>query len=175
MKPRRTLVAATLAFGLLGSGSADAVGYRMDGVKRTKASYDGVLTQSVMRVPMSTTGDPMTPERGDCTAQSCDVRDLILTLPKGTTWGKFTATVTVERTVGAALYLYDPKGEIAASDDVLLLGGWSNAGATSYDLIIDVRRMRAGRYVLALVDRAGQGAFQAKVDWVAHPPDRRKS
>lgn len=174
MNVRRIVTVAAVALGLLATGPADAAGtYALDG-KRTKSKvWSGELSQ--VAVPMSATTRLSTdPLIDDCTsASACDVKELRLTLPKNTSQGIFSVQVLVELPLMAAVGLYTPQGEAILVDDGLLLGP-AIGGEYLYEYTLDLSRYRMdpGRYLLAIINRGGQGPYKATLRWTAHPPDR---
>jgi hypothetical protein len=175
VKVRWRLATTTVVFALLAGTHADAAStFSMDGKRTKQKRYSGTLTEFA-QARNGSPDDPVTPTLEDCSATSCDIRELRLMLPKGTTWGRFRATVKLPMQSAATLVLYDTKGKVVTMDDAVTAGGAMNpcCEELSYHLDLSQERLRAGRYTLAIINRAGMGDFKASVDWVAHPPDRR--
>jgi hypothetical protein len=170
---RRVLATTTVLVALLAAAPAQAASYRMDGTRRKSTHYAGILDETSVPFAASN-GDPRTPALADCTERSCDIRELQLTLPRGTSWGRFYASVRVERALGAAIALYDAKGSYVTGTDALDPNAVLNTDGPYYTLTVYRERMRPGRYTFAIVDRGGTGGFEVTAEWVAHPPDRRK-
>lgn len=176
MNVRRIVVAAAVALGLLATTPAGAAGtIALDG-KRTKAkTWSGELSE--VALPMSASTRPsFQPLVEDCTsASTCDVKELRLTLPKNTSKGIFSVQVVVELPLMAAVGLYKPNGETILVDDGLLLGPAYGDEENLYEYTLDLSRYRMdpGRYLLAIINRGGQGPYKATLHWTAHPPDRR--
>ena len=177
----RPLVAAAVALGALGSAGPVAAAppktYRLD-AKRTTQSYEATLSTPVLpRSPWL--ADPSVPDTADCLETSCDIKTLRLVLPKGTSWGQLKVSVMVPATLNAALVVYGQKNATRRYVDEL----WRRRdgeppptfnSAMEYPLEITLPIIPAGTYTVAVVDRAGAGRFRAKVEWTAHPPDRRR-
>lgn len=173
-------LAVAMAFFAVGAASpAEAAPtYRLDGKRYTTQSYKATLSTPFVPLTVNSVEqlDPTVPDTANCayTPGSCDIRTLRLTLPKGTSRGQFRATVVVPSTLNAAVVLYSGKTQI---DEI-----WRRRDTKpppqccrveSYTLEISVARMPAGTYTLAVVDRAGIGEFNATIEWLAHPPDRK--
>lgn len=174
MTVRRLLVATSVAFGVLAAGPANAgQAYSLDGRRTTTKSWKATITET--SVPSMSTGDPLTPQLADCTARSCDVHQLRLTLPKGTTWGRLAARVTAPRGLETVLVLYDAKGEVISSRDGLMAGDFTPGedDPTTYTMELSLNWVTKGTYTLALHNRAGAGEASATVEWVAKRPDRK--
>lgn len=177
--PRTAGIALALCCALV-TPSADAAtgSYALDGKKRTRASYTGTLTTPAFPYRISPT-DPLTPALDDCdSARSCDVRELTLRLPKRTSAGRFRAYARVQSEVHTMLVLYDSTKRALYWDDLTNPNDGDAMPSCctdnlDYELEIYVERLAAGKYTLALVDRAGFGNFQASISWNAHRPDRR--
>jgi hypothetical protein len=156
------------------AGAAEA--YRLDGKRTTVRKYSATLNEASL--PMrSVTGAPTTPSPDDCTPGSCDLRELRLALPRGTSSGVFTAALSVPVTMAAAVVLYDSEGTYVAGADAALLDLTPNCCGDDplrYTLKIAKDRVPAGRYTIAIVNRGGTGKVDATVTWHAHPPDRRR-
>ena len=174
----RPLVAAAVAFGALGSAgpAAAAPTYRLD-AKRSTQAYEATLSTPVLpRSPWLP--DPSVPDTNDCFETSCDIRTLRLVLPKGTSWGQLKVSVLVPATLNAALVVYGHKNATRRYVDEV----WRRRdgepppelnATMEYLLEITLPIIPAGTYTVAVVDRAGAGRFRAKVEWAAHPPDRK--
>lgn len=174
MTVRRLLVATSVAFGVLASVPASAgQTYSLDGRRNTTKHWKAELYET--RIPsVSSTQEPLTPQLSDCTDGSCDVHQLRLTLPKGTTWGRLTATVTAPRGMETVLVLYSAKGDVIASRDGLMAGEFSAGDdPTTYTMELSLNWLTKGTYTLALHNRAGAGEATSKLEWVAKRPDRK--
>lgn len=176
MKIHRLLVATVALVGALAAVPADAAPeYRLDGGKNRSRSYTGTLTSPI--IPVGSIGpEPRYPRLSDCTPTSCDTREILLVLPKNTTWGRFSAKVTAPTELNVALMLFKPDGEMVAHNELWVAPNnaeYSCCQQPVYELSIRKPFLAAGTYVLAVVDRAGVGRFSASVEWVAHPPDRK--
>ena len=172
----RRLLAATLAGVALLSSAADARGVKaLDGVKRTKTTYEGTLTDAA-----AGTGTVMfrAPSVDDCTDQSCDVTQLRLTLPKGSIEGKFTVTVRVPRELNLTVGLYNAKGGEVELADMTSPGSTATSCCdpleTAYHVVLKIFRLPAGKYTLVMYDHGGIGTFRSTVEYTAHPPSRPK-
>lgn len=175
MNVRRVLLAATAAGALLVSTPATAVGtYSLDGKRTTSRSWSGTLSATAVPVAATTRGQT-DPVLEDCTEQSCSVRNLRLTLPKGTTWGEFGVSGLFDATMLGAIVLYDSEGEYVRSADILWCCPWTINAESTYGLKFKINRLRAGHYTLAVVNRGGTGTFKVTVTWKALPPDRKRS
>ncbi|MDQ1710593.1 MAG: hypothetical protein QOE45_43 [Frankiaceae bacterium] len=186
MTPRRALTVMLVALGLVAS-AADASGTRaLDGQKRYRVRYGASLSQpataGVQRAGASTDPSQATmPMVADCSAASCDITDLTLTLPKGSTAGWFQVVVTVPQTLNIAVVLYDAKGRTVQSADIThSCCNWSvdccaSSPGGDYRVPLSVARLAKGRYRLVVFDRGGLGTFQADVEFHALPPDRRRT
>lgn len=171
MSPRSVLIATSVAVALLGAGQAGAATkHNLDGRRSRTTSYAGQLNGPA--VPMSGTmrQQPLEPDIDDCTDQSCDVRELRLTLPRNVSSGRFHATVVVDTALQASLVLYNAKGTVLAQHNAY---DAEQKDDFTYQLDVHVERLPRGQYTLALVDRAGTGNFSATLAWVAHPADLR--
>jgi hypothetical protein len=176
---RRTLAATAVLLGLVAS-SADASGtVALDGKKHTKASYSASLSEPAASTnpdrASAQAGDPTMPSLADCTQSACDITDLRLSVPKGSTAGWFEANVTVDRTMNVTVVLYDAKGRAVEYSDVTrpCCNGTVSTGDSTYVVPLAASRLRAGSYQLVVFDRGGLGSFSAAVEFHAHPPDRK--
>lgn len=175
MNVRRVLLAATAAGALLASTPATAVGtYSLDGKRTTSKSWSGTLDATAIPVTGTTRG-AVDPVLEDCTENSCSVRNLRLSLPKGSTRGEFTVDGVFDSTMAGALVLYDSEGTFVKSADVLLCCPYVQESQNKYSLSFMIKRLPAGRYTFAVVNRGGTGTFKATIKWKALPPDRKRS
>ena len=178
MNVRRTLVATSVLVGLLAS-AADAAGtVTLDGKKRTVARYEGDLEEFAYSTAAASRTDPTVPAREDCTEQSCDIKELRLSVPKGSPSGRFRATLTADRALNAAFYLYGSKGQVLASADTLKEPEASGEiGAEpddlTYTLTLTVARLIPGKYALTAYNRGGSGHYLVEITYYALPPPRR--
>lgn len=172
-------MATSVAVALLVTTPAQAgTTYQLDGRKKRTVNYNGVLSESsLLRMDSVTREEPLTASRTGCTDASCDLRAVSLGVAPGGTAGRLKVSVTFARELEAALLLYDAKGKLLASDDVLnpVPPKQDCCEGLTYRLEVTQERLPRGRYTIAIVDRVGTGTFQATVDWFAHPPDRRSS
>jgi hypothetical protein len=171
---RRVLVAASAVGALLASTPATAVGtYTLDGHRTTSKTWSGVLDAPSVPVTGATrlATDPVLE---DCTAQSCSVRNLRLTLPKGRTKGEFVVSGVFDASMAGALVLYNAKGEYVRSADLVGCCGQFDVEQSTYGLNFKIKMLNAGRYTFAVVNRGGTGTFKATITWTALPPERRK-
>ena len=176
MTVRRLLVATSVAFGMLASAPATAgQAYSLDGRRTTTKQWKATLTDTPVPLYVASNEDPLMPSLADCTAGSCDVHQLRLTLPRGTTWGRLTAKVTAQRGLETVLVLYDAEGAVVGSRDGLMAGEFSPGedDPTSYTMELSLNWLTKGTYTLALHNRAGAGEASASVEWVAKRPDRK--
>lgn len=179
MDVRRALAATSVVAGLLGAAVPAHAGttYTLDGRKTRTVQYQGVLSESSIKIESATREQPLAASRADCSATSCDLRAVNLTVAKGATAGRIKISVDFSRELEAALIVYDAKGAVVASDDVLSPSAGTQQNCcddVTYRLQIARERLPKGRYTIAIVDRVGIGSFAATVDWFAHPPDRRR-
>lgn len=171
----RTALAATSALiGLLASAapSSAANTHTMDGKKRTTATYKATLTEALVPSTPPRSLLSVTPELKDCRPASCDLRDLRLVLPKGTSRGNFTATIVIPRQLVASVVLYNATGDVVAEDDTVSMVACCDFG-THYTFVVPYERLYTGRYTLAVMNRGGSGQFQGTIEWTAQPPDRK--
>lgn len=178
MNIRRLFVATVALVGALATVAAEAApAYRLDGDKRRSRSYSGTLTSPI--IPLGSVGpEPEYPRLSDCTPTSCDTREIELVLPKGTTWGQFRAKVVSPVELNVALMLFRQNGERVAHNEVWVAPDAVDISCCSqpvYELAIEDPWVRAGTYILAVVDRAGAGRFSVTAEWEPHPPDRKTS
>jgi hypothetical protein len=178
----RTALAALAAAGVLATGLSTGAGavssIWLDGSRRHHATYtasvDEVVIGGTVDVGSATVLDP---SKDDCTEQSCDVTRLHLTLPRGSTVGRFTVAVDVPRDLYAVGKLYDARGnEVYAVDPLTSDDFPVNCCATTdtgYRLSFEIPRLAAGDYVFVVFDRGGSGSFTASVDYSARRPERR--
>jgi hypothetical protein len=167
-------VTTAVAVALLAAGGADAATkHSLDGRRTTTAHYKGDLDSPVIPTEAATQPDPTTPALADCTPGACDIRELHLMLPRGSSAGRFHATVVVDSSLEATLVLYNAEGEVLQRHD------WYNSvpnedddGSLKYQLDVHVERLSRGLYTLALIDQAGIGSYDATLAWVAHPRPR---
>ena len=149
----------------------------LDGVRRTHATYKGQVTEtafaaSAERLPLY----PMEPAIEDCTTpESCDITPVRLTLPKGTTAGRFKVTVTMPRELNGAVALFDAEGERVAKADLLENNESICCTVDTWKASFVVTRMPAGHYTLVVFDRGGVGTFSVDLDYKALPPDRQRT
>lgn len=173
MDIRRVLVVASVLLGLVTAmpGNA-ATTHAMDGKKRTKTTFKATLSETSVPLQSSTPSLTLTPALADCRPRTCDVRELRLTLPKGTSWGWFEAVVTAPRELVLSVVLYDAKGKPVAEDNTFDL--ISCCDETSYTMTVKAEQLRGGKYTLAVIDRAGVGDISGTLTWHAYPPDRKR-
>lgn len=169
MSVRRLLVTTSVAFALLAPVAHAAPGFRLDGRRTTSKKW----TATVVQPATPTTSVVLaSPSLDECAEDTCDVRALTLSLPRGTSWGRFTARVTVPLEVQTSIALYDAKGTVVEYAD-FMLGGWQTSPEDgTYDLSISIPRLRRGTYTFATHGRIGSGQVSATVGWIAMPPDR---
>src|SRR5688500_18444740 len=111
------LLAATAAGALLASTPATAVAtYALDGKRTTSRTWSGTLGAPAVPVTGASRG-AMDPVLEDCTEQSCSLRNLRLTLPKGSTRGEFNVAGIFDASMAGAVVLYDSEGTYVASAD----------------------------------------------------------
>lgn len=171
-------MATSVALALLSATPSQAgTTYQLDGRKKRTVSYNGNLMQLAPRFDAVTREEPMAASRSDCTATSCDLRAVSLAVGTGGTAGRLKVSVTFDRELEAALLVYNAKGELVASDDVLTATTPRQNCCEDFGYRLEIARERwpRGRYTIAIVGRVGMGAFHATVDWFAHPPDRHSS
>ncbi|HEX8004561.1 MAG TPA: hypothetical protein VF519_17870 [Mycobacteriales bacterium] len=173
MNLRPIAAVATALACLVGTPATAADAVALDGVRATHATYDGHVNEAAYAT------EPVAidtyPNRAYCTAESCDVTDVRLTLPKGSTAGRFRVTITTPPQLNAAVDLYNARGERMAHADLLENGGSFCCTDVPYLTVsFSVARLPAGRYTLVVFDRGGSGSFTADVDYKAYPPDRRR-
>jgi hypothetical protein len=179
MNARRALAAAAVALGLVAPSAVAGGSVALDGTKRTRTSYAATLTQPAASVSpdrTSANSDPTMPSLADCTATSCDITELRLTLPKGSTVGWFEANLSVQRSLNVTVVLYDANGRAVEHSDVTrpcCTGPAPQGNATDYAVPLAVSRLAAGKYRLVVFDRGGVGPFSASLEFHAHPPDRK--
>jgi hypothetical protein len=182
---RRLAVATMVALGLL-APAASATGTKaLDGTRTTHARYTGTLTQPAYRVVVDparvrTDPSPADPNRADCTKESCDVTALRLTVPRGSSTGRFVVSVKAVRELSVGIFLYDATGEQVAQADVDRFDSFylppccGAAPDEGYTRGFVVPRLDAGKYTLVIYNRAGYGEYTADVTFTAHPADRPK-
>jgi hypothetical protein len=168
---------AALASGLV-SGASAAAPVALDGTRRHHATY----TATVSDVVVGTTNEigsatVMEPSRDDCTKTSCDITRLHLTLPRGSTVGRFSVGVDLPRELYATGKLYDIRGKELYSVDALSSNDFPvsccGTDSTGYRLSFEIPRLSAGDYVFVVFDRGGSGSFTVAVDYTARRPERR--
>jgi len=172
---RRVLLAATAVSALLASSPATAVGtYTLDGKRTTSRTWSGTLDAAAVPVTGTTEGE-IDPVLEDCTEQSCSVRNLRLTLPKGRTKGEFVVSGVFDASMAGALVLYTSKGDFYRSHDIVGCCPLPDSETfTKYHLSFRVNQLPMGRYTFAVVNRGGTGTFKATITWTALPPERKK-
>jgi hypothetical protein len=175
---------AAVVLGLAASTSHAGGSLALDGKRKTTVRYDGQLSEPAANFGAdraNVNGDPTQatmPVISDCTANSCDITELRLSLPKGSSTGWIQAMLTVPRTLNVTVVLYDAKGRTVGHADVTtgaVVECCAGAPSQDYHLPLSVSRITAGRYRLVVFDRGGVGTFLATVEFHAHPQDRRRS
>jgi hypothetical protein len=171
--PRRTVAAAALLCGALAPAAHASGTYAMDGKRTTHAHFSGTL----MMPAVSARGDVKSVP-GDCISTTrCDRTTLRLTLPKGSTLGRFEVVAHVERNLNLALGLYDAKGNPIdyadlTSDDAQPYDCCDTI-SPGYVVAVRAARLKAGTYTLIAYDRGGAGSFTADATYHARPPIRQ--
>jgi len=149
----------------------------LDGVRRTHTSYKGELTDSIA---MSSQAPPVLydPVIEDCevSPEACDITSVRLTLPRGTSSGRFKVTVTMPRELNGHVGLFDREGQRVATADVVTNTEpiCCTAEAGTWRAAFTVARLAPGDYTLVVFDRGGMGEFTAELDYKAYPPDRQR-
>ena len=175
----RPLAAAAVAL-LCASATPSTAGGQvsLDGVRRTRTSYKGQVSDSIA---MSTQAPPVVyePAIEDCNASpaACDITTVRLSLPEGTSAGRFKVTVTMPRELNGEVGLFDREGTRIATGDILLSNTESQCCSTSpatWKTSFMVARLSPGDYTLVVFDRGGMGSFTAELDYKAYPPDRKR-
>jgi hypothetical protein len=178
----RAATAALAACAVLGSGIVSgaraAAPVALDGSRRHHATYGASVT-TMMVGSTSEVGSAtfLEPSKDDCTKASCDITRLHLTLPRGSTVGRFTVAVNVPRELYASAKLYDVRGRELQSVDALSSDSFPlNCCATTdtgYTLQFTIPRLSAGDYTFVVFDQGGGGSFTVGVDYTARRPERR--
>jgi hypothetical protein len=176
---------AAVVLGLTASSAGAGGSLALDGKRKTTVRYDGQLSEPAANFGADRANnlgpDPTMPVLSDCTAKSCDITELRLSLPKGSSTGWLQALLTIPRTMNVTVVLYDAKGRAVQYADVSnpCCGGsvecCASTPSAEYRIPLSVSRIPAGRYRLVVFDRGGVGTFQAEVEFHAHPQDRRRS
>lgn len=184
MNVRRVFAVAAVVLGLAASSAGAGGSLALDGKRKTKVHYDGQLSEPATNFGVDRAsnvgGDPTMPALSDCTARSCDITELRLTLPKGTSSGWLQAVLTVPWEMNVTVVLYDAKGNAVQYADTTnpccgAVACCDGAPSSDYQMPLSVSRMPAGRYRLVVFDRGAPGTFRAQVEFHAHPQDRRRS
>jgi len=172
---RLAVVAAALACAVAAPSTAGG-SMAMDGVRRTHAVYKGVVTSPALTLDANRVASyPVEPAIEDCGPPgSCDLTTLRLTLPKGTTAGRFRATITMPLELNGAVALFNAEGERVAQGDVLSNGQTLCCDAPRWQVTLAVARLAPGQYTLVVFNHGGQGEFTADVDFKANRPDRQR-
>lgn len=148
----------------------------LDGVRRTHAVVRGQVSEPAF-VASERLVDPLDPTLKECGQTSCDLTLVTVTLPKGSTAGRFRATVTMPRALNGYAALYNREGERVAKADLLESGEPyccdPEAMYPNWRATFIVSRLVAGTYTLVVFDRGGVGDFTADLDFRAYPPDRQ--
>lgn len=173
MIPRRLAVCTLLATGLLAPAAGASGTYALDGKARTHVRFGASLTVPAMSLRTDTQ-----PQPGDCVSDgACDRTVLRLTLPKGSTVGRFEAVAHVDRNVNVAFGLYDAKGNPVDYADVTTEESQPydccDEVSPGYVVVVKVARLKAGKYTMIAYDRGGAGTYYADVTYHAHPPIRQ--
>ncbi len=175
----RRLILATVGVMLTVTvpGAHAASAMTLDGKGRTHVRYTGNLKLPAVKVSGDRMrADILTPSVADCGVTSCDITQVRLLLPRGTSTGRLTVAVTVDRTLNGYVVLYDGKGQqVHAVDLVGAFPACCTGTETTYVLAFTEWQLYAGKYSLVLFDRGGAGNFTADVEFKAHPPDRQKA
>lgn len=148
----------------------------LDGVRRTHAVVRGQVSEPAF-VASERLVDPLEPTLKECGTSSCDLTFINVSLPKGSTAGRFRATVTMPRALNGYAALYNREGERVGKAHILEPGDsfWNGTQGVypNWQVTISVSRMVAGSYTLVVFDRGGVGDFTADLDFRAYPPDRQ--
>jgi hypothetical protein len=182
---RRVVAVAAVVLGLAVSSASAGGSLALDGKRKTKVRYDGQLTEPAANFGTDRANnlgsDPTMPALSDCSANSCDITELRLSLPKGSSTGWLQALLTLPRSMNVTVVLYDAKGRAVQYADATnpCCGGsvacCASMPSAEYQIPLSVSRIPAGRYRLVVFDRGGAGTFRAEVEFHAHPQDRRRS
>lgn len=173
----RPLAAVAVALLCASAAPSSAGGtVTLDGVRRTHTSYKGEVTDSIA---MSTQAPPVLydPVIDDCKASpgACDITSVRLTLPAGTSAGRFKVTVTMPRELNGHVGLFDREGQRVATADVLQNDPiCCTTDVMTWKASFTVARLAPGDYTLVVFDRGGMGTFTAELDYKAYPPDRQR-
>lgn len=173
----RPLAAVALALSCAFATPSTAGGtVSLDGVQRTRAVVRGEVSEPAF-VASERLVDPLEPTRKECASTSCDVTVVHVSLPKGSTAGRFRVTVTMPRALNGYVALYNREGERIAKADIINPGDTfccdPQAMFPNWKATFVVSRMVAGTYTLVVFDRGGVGDFTADLDFRAYPPDRQ--
>lgn len=150
----------------------------LDGARRTHATVRGEVTTpafTIAGVPEIVEIDPTTTS---CTTTSCDFTDLRLTVPRGSSSGRFKVTLTMPRELNGSVALFNAKGERLAKADItqpnepMCCSG--DELYPTWRISFVVTRLVPGTYQLVVFNRGGVGEFTADLEYKANPPDRQR-
>ena len=174
MYARRTALAALGVVALL-AGSAQGASITLDGQRRTSHAYDGQLDEATSQTAQGRNAvDTMvSPTPTDCAKTSCDVRTIVLTVPKGRQSGRLTYNLQLRDGVTgssafvttATVAMYDASGE-----EVLSTGGPASCCVGSMQLRHP--RFKPGTYKVIIYNQGPPTLFDARLTWIANPPHR---
>ncbi len=173
----RSLAAVAIALSCAFATPSTAGGtVELDGVRRTHAVVRGQVSEPAF-VASERLVNPLEPTLKECGSTSCDLTLVHVSLPKGSTAGRFRATVTMPRALNGYVALYNREGQRVGQAHLLQPGESFCCDVQgmypNWQVTILVPRLVAGTYTFVVFDRGGVGDFTAELDFRAYPPDRQ--